>query len=57
MTHTHTHTHIFYSRYKPPRIHVHNYVIPSIYDASLVEPLTKLYNHIYKQQFNICAEP
>ena len=57
MTHTHTHTHIFYSRYKPPRIHVHNYVIPSIYDASLVEPLTKLYNHIYKQQFNVCAEP
>ena len=33
------------------------YVIPSIYDASLVEPLTKLCKLIYKQQFNVCAEP
>ena len=28
-----------------------------LYDASLVEPLTKLYKHIYKQQFNVHAEP
>ena len=37
----------------PLRYMYSTYVIPSIYDA----PLTKLYKLIYKQQFNVCADP
>ena len=54
----HTHTHTFSIPIISPLGYIYStYVIPSIYDASLVEPLTKLCKLIYKQQFNVCAEP